>query len=238
MYSRLASHRCPNGHYVPSTLAVAAEQPSFCSVCDAKVHAPSAEEPVFNSQVACPTCGGTRLSRAARTPRLRGISLDEACKMSLSELVEWVAGVPTSLPSEMRPMAESICQSFQTVAKRLMDLGLGYLSLDRAASTLSTGERQRMQLAWAVRNRTTGVLYVLDEPTIGLHPLDVCTLLGVFQTLINHGATVVVIEHDLDVIRNADYLIDMGPGGGDAVWWRRGRRRRLRKTKIVLRGNI
>lgn len=216
MYSRLASHRCPNGHYVPPTLAVAADQSIHCPECDAEFMAPSAEELAFNSQGACPDCGGTRLSDAARAPRLRGISLDEACTMPLSELVGWVKGVPASVPEEMRPMAHSICQSFQTVAKRLMDLGLGYLSLDRAASTLSTGERQRMQLARAVRNRTTGVLYVLDEPSIGLHPLDVRTLLCVFQTLIDHGATVVVIEHDLDVIRNADYIIDMGPGGGEA----------------------
>ena len=94
----------------------------------------------------CPDCGGTRLSEAARAPRLRGIGLDEACRMTLKQLVEWVAGVPASLPEEMRPMAASICQSFQTVARRLMELGLDYLSLDRAAATLSTGERQRMQL--------------------------------------------------------------------------------------------
>lgn len=214
MYSRLASHRCPNGHYVPSTLAVAAEQPSFCSVCDAKVHAPSAEELAFNSQGACPTCGGTRLSRAARTPRLRGISLDEACKMSLSELVEWVAGVPTSLPSEMRPMAESICQSFQTVAKRLMDLGLGYLALDRAASALSTGERQRMQLAWAVRDRTTGVLYVLDEPSIGLHPSNIVGLTGVMHDLVADGNSVILVDHDTQILSEADWLIEMGPEVG------------------------
>ena len=127
----------------------------------------------FLKEDICPECGGSRLSEAARAPRLRGISLDEACKMTLKELVDWVAGVPDSLPEEMRPMAESICESFQAVAKRLMDLGLSYLSLDRTASTLSTGERQRMQLARAVRNRTTGVLYVLDEPSIGLHPSNI-----------------------------------------------------------------
>ena len=136
--------------------------------------------------------------------------------MTLSELVTWVQSVPENLPEEMRPMAASICEAFEGTAKRLMDLGLGYLTLDRSAATLSTGERQRMQLARAVRNRTTGVLYVLDEPSIGLHPLDVQVLLGVFQALLDNGATVIVIEHDLDVIRNADYVIDMGPGGGDA----------------------
>ncbi len=129
----------------------------------------------FLKEDICPDCGGTRLSAAARAPKLRGISLDEACTMTLSELVDWVAGVPDSLPEEMRPMAESICDAFGT-AKRLMDLGLGYLTLDRSASTLSTGERQRMQLARAVRNRTTGVLYVLDEPSIGLHPSNIVGL--------------------------------------------------------------
>ena len=340
MYSRLASHRCPNGHYVPPTLAVAAEQPIFCPICGAEVRAPSAEELAFNSQGACPTCGGTgivrtvdestlvpdeslsidrgavapwqtlmwslmkdiaremgvrtdvpfreltaeerdivfhgpavkkniiyqnktsgaagdmdftyfnatytvenalskvkdekgmkrvekflkqdicpdcggtRLSEAARAPRLRGISLDEACKMTLSRLVEWVAGVPGSLPEEMRPMAESICQSFQAVAKRLLDLGLGYLSLDRAASTLSTGERQRMQLARAVRNRTTGVLYVLDEPSIGLHPANIVGLTGVMHDLVSDGNSVILVDHDTQILREADWLIEMGPEAG------------------------
>ena len=344
MYSRLASHRCPNGHELAPSLLVAAGKELVCPTCGAHFYAPSAEELAFNSQGACQTCGGTgivrtvdldtlvpddsltidegavapwnslmwslmtdicramgvrtdvpfrdlteqekdivyhgpaekkhilyhakkagsndfaeldftyynavytvenalakvkdekgmkrvekflkedvcpdcrgtRLSAAARAPKVRGISLDEACTMTLAQLVEWVRGVPASLPEDMRPMAESICEAFQSTAKRLMDLGLGYLTLDRSAATLSTGERQRMQLARAVRNRTTGVLYVLDEPSIGLHPLDVRVLLGVFQALLDNGATVIVIEHDLDVIRNADYVIDMGPGGGDA----------------------
>ncbi len=340
MYSRLASHRCPNGHYVPPTLAVAAEQPIFCPECGAEVRAPGAEEPAFNSQGACPTCGGTgivrtvdestlvpdeslsidqgavapwqtlmwslmkdiaremgvrtdvpfcqltaeerdivfhgpavkkniiyqnktsgaagdmdftyfnatytvenalskvkdekgmkrvekflkqgicpdcggtRLSQAARTPKLRGISLDRACEMPLSQLAEWVAGVPASLPAEMRPMAESICQSFQTVAKRLMDLGLGYLSLDRAASTLSTGERQRMQLARAVRNRTTGVLYVLDEPSIGLHPSNIVGLTGVMRDLAADGNSVILVDHDTQILSQADWLIEMGSEAG------------------------
>ena len=340
MFSRLASHRCPNGHYVPPTLAVAAEQPLFCPECGGSVRAPGAEELAFNSQGACPTCGGTgivrtvdestlvpdeslsidqgavapwqtlmwslmkdiaremgvrtdvpfreltaeereivfhgpavkkniiyqnktsgaagdmdftyfnatytvenalskvkdekgmkrvekflkqgvcsdcggtRLSAAARAPRLRGISLDQACQMPLSRLVEWVAGVPASLPEEMRPMAESICQSFQTVAKRLMDLGLGYLSLDRAASTLSTGERQRMQLARAVRNRTTGVLYVLDEPSIGLHPSNIVGLTGVMRDLVADGNSVILVDHDTQILSQADWLIEMGPQAG------------------------
>ena len=340
MYSRLASHRCPNGHYVPPTLAVAAEQPIFCPECGAEVRAPGAEEPAFNSQGACPTCGGTgivrtvdestlvpdeslsidqgavapwqtlmwslmkdiaremgvrtdvpfcqltaeerdivfhgpavkkniiyqnktsgaagdmdftyfnatytvenalskvkdekgmkrvekflkqgicpdcggtRLSQAARTPKLRGISLDRACEMPLSQLAEWVAGVPASLPAEMRPMAESICQSFQTVAKRLMDLGLGYLSLDRAASPLSTGERQRMQLARAVRNRTTRVLYALDEPSIGLHPVNIVGLTGVMRDLAADGNSVILVDHDTQILSQADWLIEMGSEAG------------------------
>ena len=340
MFSRLASHRCPNGHYLSPTLAVAAEQPIFCPECGAEVRAPSAEELAFNSQGACPACGGTgivrtvdestlvpdeslsidegavapwqtlmwslmkdiaremgvrtdvpfreltaeereivfhgpavkkniiyqnktsgaagdmdftyfnatytvenalskvkdekgmkrvekflkqgvcsdcggtRLSAAARAPRLRGISLDQACQMPLSQLTEWVAGVPASLPEEMRPMGSSICQSFQTVAKRLMDLGLGYLSLDRAASTLSTGERQRMQLARAVRNRTTGVLYVLDEPSIGLHPSNIVGLTGVMRDLVADGNSVILVDHDTQILSEADWLIEMGPEAG------------------------
>ena len=162
----------------------------------------------------CPDCGGTRLCEAARAPRLRGIGLDEACAMTLSDLVNWVAGVPDTLPEEMRPMAQSICESFQTVAKRLMDLGLGYLTLDRAASTLSTGERQRMQLARAVRNRTTGVLYVLDEPSIGLHPSNIVGLTGVMRDLLADGNSVVLVDHDTQILSESDWIIEMGPGAG------------------------
>lgn len=340
MYSRLASHRCPNGHYVPPTLKVAAEQEILCPECGAKVQAPSAEELAFNSQGACPNCGGTgsvrtvdidslvpddsisiddgavapwnslmwslmtdvcremgvrtdvpfrelterekdivyhgpaekkhilykakksnqageldftyynaiytvenalakvkdekgmkrvekflkeevcpacggsRLSEAARAPRLRGIGLDKACKMTLGELVDWVAGVPDSLPEEMRPMAEAICESFQTVARRLMDLGLSYLSLDRVAFTLSTGERQRMQLARAVRNRTTGVLYVLDEPSIGLHPSNIQGLNAVMHDLVADGNSVLLVDHDTQILSESDWIIEMGPEAG------------------------
>ena len=340
MFSRLASHRCPNGHYLPPSLAVAAEKPLLCPTCGAAVHAPSAEELAFNSQGACrtcdgtgtvrtvdlatlvpdptlsidegavapwnslmwslmtdvcramgvrtnvpfnqltdaekeivyhgpaekkhifykaknspeageldftyynavytvenalakvkdekgmkrvekflkqdtcPACRGTRLSEAARAPRLRGISLAEACTMPLTELTCWVDGVPASLPEEMRPMAESICESFRTAARRLMDLGLDYLSLDRAASTLSTGERQRMQLARAVRNRTTGVLYVLDEPSIGLHPVNIVGLTGVMHDLVEDGNSVVLVDHDTQVLAESDWIIEMGPEAG------------------------
>ncbi len=340
MFSRLASHRCPNGHYQPPTLAVAAGKELVCPVCAARFFAPSAEELAFNSQGACPKCGGTgsvrtvdlaslvpddsltidegavapwnslmwslmtdvcremgvrtdvpfrelterekeivyhgpaekkhifyhaknsnqageldftyynavytvenalakvkdekgmkrvekflkedvcpecggtRLSAAARAPKLRGISLDEACEKTLGELVEWVRGVPESLPEAMRPMAGSICESFESAAKRLMDLGLGYLTLDRSAATLSTGERQRMQLARAVRNRTTGVLYVLDEPSIGLHPSNIVGLTGVMHDLVADGNSVVLVDHDTQILKEADWIVEMGPQAG------------------------
>ncbi len=162
----------------------------------------------------CPDCGGTRLSERARASRLRGISLDEACRMTLSDLVEWVRGVPGSLPAEMRPMAESICESFLHSARRLADLGLSYLTLDREASTLSTGERQRMQLARAVRNRTTGVLYVLDEPTIGLHPANIEGVVGVMEDLVADGNSVVLVDHDAEILSRADWIVELGPGAG------------------------
>lgn len=341
MYSRLASHQCPNGHYVEPTLKVAAEQEILCPICGEQVQPPSAEELAFNSQGACPECGGTgrvrtvnidslvpddsisiddgavapwnslmwslmtdvcremgvrtdipfreltekekdivyhgpaekkhifykaknsnqageldftyynavytvenalakvkdekgmkrvekflkeeicpqcqgsRLSEKARAPKLRGIGLAEACQMTLKDLVVWVADVPDSLPEEMRPMAESICESFQTAAKRLMDLGLSYLSLDRAAATLSTGERQRMQLARAVRNRTTGVLYVLDEPSIGLHPSNINGLNAVMHDLIADGNSVLLVDHDTQILSEADWIVEMGPEAGN-----------------------
>ena len=340
MFSRLASHRCPNGHYLPPTLAVAAGKELVCPACEARFYAPSAEELAFNSQGACPKCGGTgsvrtvdlaslvpddsltidegavapwnslmwslmtdvcremgvrtdvpfreltarekeivyhgptekkhifyhaknsnqageldftyynavytvenalakvkdekgmkrvekflkedvcpecggtRLSAAARAPQLRGISLDKACEKTLGELVEWVRGVPESLPETMRPMAGSICESFESAAKRLMDLGLGYLTLDRSAATLSTGERQRMQLARAVRNRTTGVLYVLDEPSIGLHPSNIVGLTGVMHDLVADGNSVVLVDHDTQILKEADWIVEMGPQAG------------------------
>lgn len=344
MFSRLASHRCPNGHYCPPSMSVAAEKEILCPECGVAFYGPGAEELAFNSQGACPCCGGTgtvrtvdestlipdealsidegavapwnslmwslmtdvcramgvrtdipyreltdeekeivlhgpmvkkhifyrpkkadtatagemdftyysatatvrnalnkvtdekgmkrvekflkeevcpdcggtRLSPAARAPRLRGLSLDQVCQMPLSALSDWVGGVPQSLPEEMRPMAESICVSFHLVAKRLMDLGLGYLALDRASSTLSTGERQRMQLARAVRNRTTGVLYVLDEPSIGLHPSNIVGLTGVMHDLVADGNSVVLVDHDTQILQEAHWIIEMGPEAGAA----------------------
>lgn len=168
----------------------------------------------FLTEGTCPDCGGTRLSAAARGPQVAGINLAEATAMTLDELSGWVAAVPQSLPAEMRPMAQSICDSFAHTARRLLDLGLGYLSLDRAAATLSTGERQRVQLARAVRNRTTGVLYVLDEPSIGLHPSNVDGLLGVMRDLLVDGNSVVMVDHDVRILAQTDHLIEMGPGAG------------------------
>ena len=168
----------------------------------------------YLKQGVCPECGGCRLCAAARRPKLRGISLEEACKMPLGQLASWVDEVPGSLPIEMRVMAEAICESFQSAAKRLMDLGLGYLSLDRAAATLSTGERQRMQLARAVRNRTTGVLYVLDEPSIGLHPSNIVGLTGVMRDLIADGNSIVLVDHDTQILSEADWIVELGPQAG------------------------
>ena len=168
----------------------------------------------FLKEEVCPDCHGTRLSERARGPKIKGVSLDEVCKLPLSDLVRWVEGVPESLPEEMRPMAESICESFFTASRRLMDLGLSYLSLDRAASTLSTGERQRMQLARSVRNRTTGVLYVLDEPSIGLHPANITGLNGVMHDLVADGNTVLLVDHDPQILKESDWIIEMGPMAG------------------------
>ena len=168
----------------------------------------------FLKEEVCPDCHGTRLSERARQPRIRGVSLDEVCKLPLSDLIKWVEGVPGSLPEEMRPMAKSICESFFSAARRLMDLGLSYLSLDRAASTLSTGERQRMQLARSVRNRTTGVLYVLDEPSIGLHPANITGLNGVMHDLVADGNSVLLVDHDIQILKESDWIIEMGPDAG------------------------
>lgn len=168
----------------------------------------------FLKEEICPECQGTRLSKEARKPLIRGIGLDKACQMPLNDLVEWVRGIPDSMSDEMKPMAREICDSFLDVSKRLLDLGLGYLSLDRAASTLSTGERQRMQLARAVRNRTTGILYVLDEPSIGLHPSNIYGLIGVMNDLIHDGNSILLVDHDTEIIKEANWLIEMGPEAG------------------------
>ena len=168
----------------------------------------------FLKEDICPDCHGTRLSDAARAPKLMGISLDEACQMTLKDSIEWVKKVPSSLPEEMRQMAENICESYLETAARLMDLGLGYLTLDRAGATLSTGERQRMQMARAVRNRTTGVLYVLDEPSIGLHPANIVGLNAVMHDLVKDGNSVVLVDHDTQILKESDWMIELGPKAG------------------------
>ena len=166
-------------------------------------------EKFLKSEV-CPCCHGTRLSEAARAPRIDGIGLDTATSKTLSDAIEWVKGIPDTLPDEMRQMAVNIGESFLLTARRLVDLGLGYLSLDRASSTLSTGERQRMQLARVVRNRTTGILYVLDEPSIGLHPANINGLKGVMHDLIADGNSIVLVDHDTQILRNADWIVELG----------------------------
>ncbi|MBQ6913754.1 MAG: excinuclease ABC subunit UvrA, partial [Acidaminococcaceae bacterium] len=168
----------------------------------------------FLHESVCPDCGGTRLSAKVRSTTLAGKNLAEATAMTLADQIPWVQAVPETLPEEMRPMAESIIQSFLDNAKRLMDLGLGYLTLDRASNTLSTGERQRVQLARAVRNETTGVLYVLDEPSIGLHPSNIDGLMNVVDNLIADGNSVVLVDHDVRVLKQADHMIELGPLAG------------------------
>ena len=168
----------------------------------------------FLKEEICPDCGGSRLSEAARAPKIMGVSLDTVCKMTLTEAIKWVDKVPSSLSEPLRPIALSICESFKNTAKRLTDLGLGYLTLDRASSTLSTGERQRMQLSRAVRNRTTGVLYVLDEPSIGLHPLNIAGLKNVMDDLVADGNSVVLVDHDTQILSYSDWIIEMGPSAG------------------------
>lgn len=169
----------------------------------------------FLKQDVCPECHGTRLNDVALAPLICGINLSQACTMTLSQLDEWVKGIPAWLPEEMRPMCQSISQSYFDTSRRLMELGLGYLSLDRAASTLSTGERQRMQLARCVRNRTTGVIYVLDEPSIGLHPVNIAGLVGVMKDLTDDGNSVLLVDHDVQILHSADWMIELGPCAGE-----------------------
>ncbi|MBE2997894.1 excinuclease ABC subunit UvrA [Nocardiopsis sp. HNM0947] len=162
----------------------------------------------------CPTCHGTRLSEAARTPLIGEQNLADVTALTLEDVLEWAPGVVETVPGEMRPMARGLVDTLLGMARRLVELGLSYLSLDRPGSTLSTGERQRVQLARAVRNETTGVLYVLDEPSIGLHPSNVHGLQGVVDDLLDAGNSVVMVDHDVQVLREAGHLIEIGPGSG------------------------
>lgn len=168
----------------------------------------------FLRAIPCPDCEGTRLSAAARAPEVAGITLDAACRMTLRDLALWVDGLPETVPESMRTMAENLAESFRSTARRLMDLGLSYLTLDRSSASLSTGERQRMQLARALRNRTTGVLYVLDEPSIGLHPANLKGLTGVIRDLVSDGNSVLLVDHDASLLSEVDHLIELGPGAG------------------------
>ncbi|WP_370465801.1 excinuclease ABC subunit UvrA [Nocardia sp. GTS18] len=168
----------------------------------------------FLTVQACPDCAGTRLNPQARSTLVEGIDIAEATSKTLDDITAWVRTIPANVPKPMAAMAEDIVAQMVATASRLVDLGLGYLSLDRASSTLSTGERQRVALSRAVRNRTTGVLYVLDEPSIGLHPANVDGLLAVVRSLLTDGNSVIVVDHDVQILRAADWLIEIGPGSG------------------------
>lgn len=170
----------------------------------------------FLKEGPCPDCGGTRLSKKVRQSTIGGLNLADVTSMTLDDLIAWLPTVPPLLPVGVREMAAAVIDEMAEPALRLKQLGLGYLSLDRASSTLSTGERQRVQLALAVRNRTTGILYVLDEPSIGLHPSNVDGLLQVIDDLVEDGNSVVCVDHDVRVVRQADHLIEIGPGSGAA----------------------
>lgn len=168
----------------------------------------------FLTTKVCSECGGTRLNSKARETLLGGINLAEACKMNLKDLVLWVQQVVSELPDNVREMAEDIIEEFLDNAKILLDLGLSYISLDRPSNTLSTGELQRVQIAKTLRNRTTGVLYVLDEPSIGLHPNNVDGLINVIKRLVEDGNSIILVDHDTRILSIADYMIEMGPHAG------------------------
>ena len=162
----------------------------------------------------CPSCHGTRLSNQALGSEVDGINLAHATQKDLDEVLSWVLTIPSTVDSDLQPMASLIADQFAAMGRRLVQLGLGYLTLGRASSTLSTGERQRVQLSRAVRNETTGVLYVLDEPSIGLHPANIDGLIGVMRDLLDDGNSVVLVDHDVQVLREADCMIEIGPGSG------------------------
>ncbi|HLS25068.1 MAG TPA: excinuclease ABC subunit UvrA, partial [Beutenbergiaceae bacterium] len=168
----------------------------------------------FLTEGVCRTCAGTRLNEQALAPRIGKLNLAEVTAMTLEDVLDWTAAVPGTLPPQMQEMARGLTDTFAAMAGRLLDLGLGYLTLDRAGATLSTGERQRVQLARAVRNRTTGVLYVLDEPSIGMHPANIEGLLGIMADLLAGGNSVVFVDHDVQLLRAASWLIEIGPGSG------------------------
>ena len=171
-----------------------------CQICDGTGVIDLDVQFLPDVTIPCPKCRGSRYGKDAYQIRYGGHSLPDLMAMDVNTALE-------------------VCKDWKLVRQRLQglkDLGLGYLTLGEETPSLSGGEAQRLKLASEMGRAQSDSVFVFDEPTIGLHPLDVRTLLGVFQTLIGHGATVIVIEHDLDVIRNADYIIDMGPGGGEA----------------------
>ncbi|GAA3966129.1 excinuclease ABC subunit UvrA [Gordonia caeni] len=168
----------------------------------------------FLSEHVCPDCGGTRLSAAARAPQIGGRDLADITALALHDVVDWAPTVVEAVPAELQPMAEALIATLLGMSRRLTELGLGYLALNRAGATLSTGERQRVQLARAVRNETTGVLYVLDEPSIGLHPANLVGLQRVLDDLVGGGNSVVMVDHDPQVLQGVDHLIEIGPGAG------------------------
>ena len=168
----------------------------------------------FLTTTVCSECGGTRLNSKARETLLGGINLAHACKMNLKDLVSWVNYTITELPDNIREMAEDIVDEFMENANILLDLGLSYISLDRPSNTLSTGELQRVQIAKTLKNHTTGVLYVLDEPSIGLHPNNVDGLINIIKRLVDDGNSIILVDHDTKILRIADYMIELGPNAG------------------------
>ena len=168
----------------------------------------------FLTTKVCGECGGTRLNSRANQTLLGGLTLSQTCEMNLQQLVSWLPEVIADLPDEVREMAEAIIEEFMDNASILLDLGLSYISLDRPSNTLSTGELQRVQLAKTLRNHTTGVLYVLDEPSIGLHPNNVEGLISVIKRLIDDGNSIILVDHDTKILNIADYMIELGPTAG------------------------
>jgi excinuclease ABC subunit A len=162
----------------------------------------------------CSVCHGTRLRPEALTSQLAGRNLAEISALTLDELQEFIGGLPAGLPAELSRLTAGLLAELNGRLTPLLDVGLSYLALDRAGATLSTGERQRIELTSTVRASTTGMLYVLDEPSVGLHPSNVEGLLKTITALAGNGNSVVVVEHERDVIRRADWVIEIGPAAG------------------------
>lgn len=164
----------------------------------------------------CPTCHGSRLNPERLTHLVAGINIAQVADMQLNQLAKWEADTKADLPENMQGLAKILFTELEDNLRPLLELGLDYLSLSRNGNTLSTGELQRIQLARTLRTETTGVLYVLDEPSIGLHPDNIKGLINVFRQLIAQGNSLVVVDHEVDIIAAADWVIEIGPGSGDA----------------------